>query len=74
MKQDQVEQHAAEIIGSIDDRMRAGVVPTDALTFADVTKHATEPFGSIAALDEFDRDHVIRRVDEVLRIRAGGVD
>lgn len=74
MKQEQVERHAAAIIDAIDDRMRAGSIPTDALTFADVSEHATEPFGDIAVLDEFDRDHVVRRVDEVLRIRAGGVD
>lgn len=73
MEHHHVEHHAAQVVAAIDDLMRRSVVPKDALTVSDVCKHATEPVGNLSTMGEMDRHHVVARVDEVLRIRAGGV-
>ncbi|MCX6469637.1 MAG: hypothetical protein NTW76_10025 [Corynebacteriales bacterium] len=63
----------ARIIGDIDDRIRRGDLPADILTFEDAVAHSAEPFACVDALSAVDRGTVIAGVDEVLRIRAGGV-
>ncbi|WP_328858786.1 hypothetical protein OG579_08550 [Williamsia herbipolensis] len=63
----------ARIIGDIDDRIRRGDLPADILTFEDAVSRSTEQFACVDVLSDVDRDAVIAGVDEVLRIRAGGV-
>ena len=60
-------------VTEIDDRIRRGDLPHHVVAFEDVMKHATAPFTCLDALSNVDRGNVVAGVDEVLRIRAGGV-
>jgi hypothetical protein len=61
------------VVSEIDDRIKHGELPGHILTFDDAAAHSTQPFGCVDQLCNVDRGNVIAGVDEVLRIRAGGV-
>ncbi len=73
MNQHDVEIRVEELVETIDAHMLRGEIPKDAMTFEEVCKHAAMPVGNLRGLTDLDRERVIGRVDEVLRIRAGGV-
>ncbi|MGJ0117924.1 hypothetical protein ACQ7HM_01855 [Williamsia sp. MIQD14] len=60
-------------VRDIDARILRGELPHHVLTFDDAAKCAAAPFTCIDSLSGEDRQRVVAGVDEVLRIRAGGV-
>ncbi|MGU3293283.1 hypothetical protein [Williamsia sp. M5A3_1d] len=62
-----------ETVRDIDHRISRGDLPRHVLTFDDAAEHAATPFTCFDSLANSDRSNVIAGVDEVLRVRAGGV-
>jgi len=72
MRRERAEGLVGEVISDIDWLIRQELLPGQVMSMADISDIAHIPV--LTQLNEHDRDHVVRRVDEILRVRAGGVD
>ncbi len=72
MQYEQTEGVVGEVISDIDRLIRRGVLPGHVMSVADVRGRVEIPV--LTQLGDRDHDHVVGRVDEILRLRAGGVD